>query len=163
MSGVGCECKGLLCWCRWRTRSIETSLYVFLKHSVTSQRKCSSCTLNYIITNSYLTEYCMTISYTSWWSSDLVGGGIQKSNKSLVKLHQKKLLVICSFLNNDASSKSSIFSRPHFVIFCIFYCKSSERILGTDDLVRYFTTQVVFDVLLYRLVIGWLWPTIAFL
>jgi len=38
-----------------------------------------------------------------------------------------------------------------------------ERILGTNDLVRYLTTQLVFAVVLYRLVIDWLWPTIAFL
>jgi hypothetical protein len=79
---------------------------------------------------------------------------MQRSNKSLVKLHQKKLLVICSFFNNEASSKSMAFSCPYVDIFCTFYCKSSERILVTDDLVRCLTTQAVFAVLLYRLVIG---------
>jgi hypothetical protein len=67
---------------------------------------------------------------------------MQRSNKSLAKLHQKKLLVICSFFNNEASSKSRVFYRPHVDIFYIFYCKSSERILGTDDLVRRLTNRL---------------------
>lgn len=81
---------------------------------------------------------------------------MQRNNKSLVKLHQKKLLVICSFFDNEASSKNRVFSCLHFVIFILFYCKSNERVLGTDDLVRCLATQVVFAALLYRLVIGWL-------